>query len=133
MYKIFSIIAFAFFIFILWIIYLANTGGDTIFFDLVKATPYGDKVGHVGLFGLLTLITIIGSKFRGFQYGKITIYYGVMAVVSFVIIEEISQAFIPSRTFDFIDLAADSIGIICAIILANVISKNDLMKKMVNI
>ncbi|WP_226410779.1 hypothetical protein [Shewanella glacialimarina] len=32
--------------FIIWVIYLANTGGSSIFFDIVKHIPYGDKVGH---------------------------------------------------------------------------------------
>ena len=43
-----------------------------------------------------------------------------MLVGLFVVVEELSQAFIPSRTFDFVDLAADSVGIVIAVGIAYV-------------
>ena len=118
MHRISATIAIGFFMFILWIIYLANTGEKSIFFDFVRSFPYGDKVGHAGLFGFLTLVAVIGSKFRCFKFGKFKIYQGATWVVLFVVGEEISQAFIPLRTFDLVDLAADVVGIAVAICLA---------------
>lgn len=123
MYKIISAIAISFFIFVLWILYLANTKGNSVFFDFVGAIPYGDKVGHVGLFGFLTFVVILGTRFKSFYWNKFRIYYGAFGVISFVIIEEFTQLFIASRTFDFIDLAADSIGIFCAISIASLLNK----------
>jgi VanZ family protein len=123
MYRVIIAIAVCFFTFILWVIYLANTGGHSIFFDFVRTIPYGDKLGHAGLFGFLTLLVVIGSKFRTFICGKINIYYGALLVVIFVVGEEVSQAFIPSRTFDLVDLAADSVGIILAINFSYLIRK----------
>lgn len=111
MYKIIAIIAVSFFIFILWIIYLADTASSSVFIEFVGSIPYGDKIGHFCLFGFLTFTAIAGSKFRAFMWGKVKIYYGMAIVLLFVVTEEISQAFIPSRTFDFVDLAADSVGI----------------------
>ncbi len=70
MYKFITAIAAGFFLFILWIIYLANTGGSNVFFDIIKHIPYGDKLGHFVLFGFLTLVTIAGSKFRSFSYSR---------------------------------------------------------------
>jgi hypothetical protein len=123
MYKLISLLAAAFFCFILWIIYLANTGGHSVFFDFIRSLPYGDKLGHFCLFGLLTLILVVGSKFCSFRLGRIRIYYGVLAVTVFVVGEELSQAFIPTRTFDLIDLAADALGISLATTIAFVINK----------
>ncbi|MGI2169107.1 VanZ family protein [Shewanella sp. MF05960] len=100
-----------FFGFILWIIYLANTGGNSIFFDLIRHIPYGDKVGHMLLFGLLTYVANLALQSRHFSLGRIPLYYGAVLVSIFVLSEEISQGFIPSRTLDIIDLVADAVGI----------------------
>jgi len=54
----------------------------------------------------------------------LNIYYGSVFVAIFVIAEEITQAFIPSRTFDFIDLASDAVGIGIASYLAYVVNKH---------
>lgn len=129
MHRVIQVLAVCFFLFILWIIYLANTGGKSIFFELVGAVPHGDKLGHMGLFGCLTLLAIFGSKFRTFSCGKINIYYGAAVVLVFVLIEEISQAYIPSRTFEFVDLIADSIGIIFAVGVAQLAKKYLILEK----
>ncbi|GGP61920.1 VanZ family protein [Shewanella saliphila] len=100
-----------FFGFILWIIYLANTGGNSIFFDLIRHIPYGDKVGHMLLFGLLTYVANLALLSRHFSLGRIPLYYGAVLVSIFVLSEEISQGFIPSRTLDIVDLIADAVGI----------------------
>jgi polysaccharide biosynthesis protein VpsQ len=107
-----------FFVFILWIIYLADSGESSIFFDLVKSIPYGDKFCHFLLFGTLTLLLILATRFKSFFIGHLTVYYGVVLVALFAVLEEISQAYIPSRTFDLVDLSADSIGIILSAGLA---------------
>jgi len=124
LYKLILTVAFVFFIFILWVIYLANIGGSSIFLDFIRSIPYGDKLGHMCLFGSLTLVTIIGLRFRAFSYGSIKLYYGAALVGLFVVGEELSQAFIPSRTFDFVDLAADSVGIAIATGIACVVNKH---------
>jgi len=122
-YKLVLAVAAGFFVFILWIIYLANTGGRSIFFDFIRSFPHGDKLGHIGLFGFLTLTAIIGLKFRSLGCGKFRIYIGAVLVSLFVVVEECSQAFIPSRTFDFADLAADFVGILLAIVVAYFVNK----------
>lgn len=123
MYKLIGLLACCFFAFIVWIIYLANTGGDSIFFEFVKAIPYGDKLGHFGLFGCLTLVAVLGLRFRSFALGRFRIYYGAALVFMFATGEEFSQAFVPSRTFDLIDLAADLTGIIMAVTVSYWASK----------
>jgi len=118
MCKVAALIGFVFIVFIIWIIYLANTGGHSVFFEWVHVIPYGDKVGHVGIFGFLTFIAIIASRFKRFSVKCVTLYYGAICVGLFVIAEECSQAFVATRTFDLYDLAADFIGITGASVIA---------------
>lgn len=47
----------------------------------------------------------------------VAIYYGVALVFAFVLIEELSQLFIPSRTFDLVDMTANIVGIGVAALL----------------
>lgn len=124
MYKLIIALAAAFFMFILWVIYLANTGGSSIFFDFIRSIPNGDKLGHLCLFGTLTFGVIVGSRFRSFTLGNLNFYYGAVLVAIFVIGEELSQYFIPSRTFDIVDLTADSLGILMAACLAYLANKH---------
>lgn len=114
MYKLVAALAVFFFAFILWVIYLANTNSSNIFFDFIDTLPMGDKIGHFCLFGLLTFLAIVSLKFRTLKLGKYQLYWGVALVVTFVVLEEISQAFIASRTFDLTDLSADFFGIATA-------------------
>ena len=99
------------FAFVSLVIYAADRRLARGFFDLVQTTPYGDKVGHFALIGglafLLNRALASRSVWPGLQLG------GVLIAV-FVVIEEISQQWIPSRTFDWWDLAADFVGIAAA-------------------
>ena len=105
------IAALGFFGFILWVISLANRAQPSIFFDFVASFPLGDKVGHVGLFGTLTLLATVAFGFRALKVRKTRIYIGAILVWLFVTFEEVSQAFIPSRTMDMGDYIADLVGI----------------------
>ena len=115
--------ALAFLLFIVWVIYMANAGHNSVFFDFVAAIPYGDKLGHVGLFGTLTFLTVLASQFAGWTLNNTRLYFAAIAVTLFVIGEEISQAFIPSRTFDVADLSADAVGILLAILVLRKLEK----------
>ena len=115
--------ALAFTLFIVWVIYMANAGHNSVFFDFVAAIPYGDKLGHVGLFGTLTFLTVLASQFAGWTLNNTRLYFAAIAVTLFVIGEEISQAFIPSRTFDVADLSADAVGILLAILVLRKLEK----------
>jgi len=101
----------AFFCFIIWVIYLANTGQSSVFFQFIASIPYGDKLGHFCLFGLLTLMMNFAFKLKSFKVCSMELFLGTMLVVTFVIVEEFSQYYIPNRTFDLFDLLADFIGI----------------------
>ncbi|MGB1296499.1 MAG: VanZ family protein [Flavobacteriales bacterium] len=97
--------------FIFWIIYMADTGQSSIFFDFIKKIPYGDKVGHFFIFGCVTLLANVVLRFRRL-FNRKHLFLGTSIVALFALIEEISQMFFATRTFDLIDLTADSAGIL---------------------
>jgi len=112
MNKLIPFVSISFFGFILWIIYLANTGQHSVFFEFVASIPYGDKLGHFCLFGLLTLAANFTFKLKSFQLRSMQIYLGSILVFVFVVLEESSQFFISTRTLDALDLSADFVGIL---------------------
>ncbi|WP_249319325.1 VanZ family protein [Pseudoalteromonas sp. BDTF-M6] len=117
------LLALGFFAFLGWIIYLANTAQPSVFFDLVRALPYGDKLGHFVLFGTATLLVSLALKAACWRLGRVKVYWGALVVFVFALCEEISQAFIASRTFDLVDLTADVLGIVAASYLVNLLVK----------
>lgn len=64
MKVVFPLMTTLFFIFILWILFLANTGQNSVFFTFITKIPYGDKLGHFCLFGLLTLMANFAFKLK---------------------------------------------------------------------
>ena len=108
-------LAIAFVAFLIHIIVSANSGEPLIWFDLVKAIPMGDKIGHLALFAILTWLLDAGA-FRG-RRGKlrsICILLSALTASVLATIEEISQIWITNRTFDLGDLSASLIGIALA-------------------
>ncbi len=126
--RLFQFAAVSFLLFILWIIFLANTGRSSVFFEFVSAIPYGDKLGHFGLFGMLTLLFNLASGFKSYrlfcfsQSGEVTksfyCYWGTSLVVVFSVLEEFSQGWLDTRTLDWQDLLADFFGISCFTLLS---------------
>lgn len=104
--------------FIAWIIYLADTGQGSHFFQAIQAIPAGDKMGHFTLFGLLSLFVNSVCRFKQAILWDIKIYYGSAVVLVFVLLEELSQHFFSTRTLDFFDLLADGLGILFFSLLA---------------
>jgi VanZ family protein len=80
--------------------------------------PGSDKAGHFLLLGALafTLNLALGCR-RLRQFPRLQI--GGLLVALAITVEEISQVWIPTRTFDLLDLAANYAGILCADWLAS--------------
>ena len=131
MFRLILFLSIALFCFILWIIYLANTGESSVFFDLVKALPYGDKMGHLLIFGFLTLGANLSFKFQQLSVGIISVYWGTFLVIVFSLIEELSQHFIPTRTLDTLDILADVVGISVFTAISALLNKNGITKRLV--
>ena len=124
MYRLAAYLGVIFFIFILWVIYMADTGQHSLFFDLVKSIPYGDKLGHLVLFGFLTLGANVGTKFKIIKIFGLRLFLGAVLVSLFVVGEELSQYFVPSRTLDVIDLFADFIGVLTFVAISLYMKSN---------
>jgi len=97
---------------ILLIIAIANHSAYSGLLTFVHAIPYGDKIGHFVLIGVLALVVNLGWQCATFQWGRIKILKGSLVVFICVVLEEFSQLFIATRTFDIGDLMADVLGIV---------------------
>jgi len=99
---------FGFFLFIGYIIFLADTASLNLGLEIVKVIPYGDKVMHATLYGMMAMLLNYGLRYRA-VWG---VQLGAIIVLTFATIEELSQIFIITRTFDMGDLMADFVGVV---------------------
>lgn len=102
------------------IIYAADAGIAAPVFAYVRSFPLGDKIAHFILMGTLALLVNLVLS-RGLLAGnRHPILIGTAIVAGLVLLEEISQIWIPGRTFSFSDLTADALGIACGALIARV-------------
>ncbi|MBC8333900.1 MAG: VanZ family protein [Anaerolineales bacterium] len=96
----------------LLIVILANGGNLPRSITRIYDFPYGDKAGHFLIMGLLCFFlnrTALAS-FPGSR--PATLIWRVSLILAFVVtLEELSQQYIPRRTFSLIDLAFSYAGI----------------------
>jgi len=79
--------------------------------------PDFDKLVHAGLFGGLTFLfalPLLKSGFSEKQKINYSIKISLAAVVWGITIEFLQKFFVPSRDFDLLDWAADTLGVIIA-------------------
>ena len=93
------------------IIYLADSRIVPGFFDFVQSAPGLDKVGHFTLMGGLAWCANHALRWRRIEAGPFSFLLGSAIVTAFVALEEASQHWIPSRSCDWKDMAADLAGI----------------------
>lgn len=129
MNKLASVLAAGLFSFLLWTIYVANTGGSNALFEFVNRVPNGDKYGHLVLYGLLALLFNLALKCRYVNIIGVRIYWGTLIVAIFVFLEEMSQFYFPRRTVDIDDLLADAVGLTIASFTSYLTSKYFLWQK----
>jgi len=102
--------------FIVWIIHEANIGRDNALFHAARATPYGDKLGHVLVAGVLTLVANFLARQRVLRIVRLPLPIGSLLVLGLAIAEEASQLYLPTRSFDL----ADGIANLCGIALFSI-------------
>jgi polysaccharide biosynthesis protein VpsQ len=112
MFKMNYVLAYGFIASIFLLIVLADSGSLTAVIQLIKVVPYYDKYCHFILFGMFSLAANFISGFRVLKVKKLGIYWGSLLVILFALVEEISQAYLPNRTFDLMDLLADGLGVL---------------------
>ncbi len=105
-------VAALFFLFIVLIIVLADKGMLGIL-GVINQIPYGDKAGHFILYGILTLLVDL-ALFRSLPNSdpKLLAIKSGLILALLIGLEEFSQRFFPSRTFDLVDLTFSYLGVI---------------------
>jgi polysaccharide biosynthesis protein VpsQ len=103
-----------FLLFVTGIIIANDLGRIQKFIGWVNMLPFGDKCGHVLLIGTLAFLLNYALNGRMIKIGDQRILLGGSIVAIVITIEEFSQIWIPSRTFDLVDLAANYLGITIA-------------------
>jgi VanZ family protein len=109
---------FLFALFIGSVVYSADVGIGQRYFDIVRSFPLGDKISHFVLMGIMSALANLAARGRRMHLGPMSFGLGTAIVAIVVVAEEISQLWIPGRTFDLLDLVADFLGIVCGEILA---------------
>ena len=106
------VLAGTFFAFICWIIFQADAGANNVFINFAHSIPYGDKLGHIGLYGLLALLMSGALRFKVLQVAGRSVLVGSAAVLLFALGEELTQGMFKTRTLDVKDAVADVVGVV---------------------
>lgn len=100
-----------FFGFILGIIYDADLDRDNVLIRLVHGIPFGDKICHFLLYGVMALLLNYALGFKNVVLMGRTFLLGSVIILTFAIAEEFTQLAFESRTFDLLDMAGDIAGV----------------------
>lgn len=92
-------------------VFVADNGMFPRFFRWVASVPHLDKAGHFVLMGLLAWSANLAFRHHRLCPGLLT---GSLITAAVVFAEEFSQKWFPARSFDWRDLLADALGILCA-------------------
>ncbi len=116
-----------FFVFVIWMMVLADLDKTNLIIDVGHSVPAGDKIGHFILFGMLALLLNMALQFRQIDLRSRTFHLGSVLVFAFACLEEFSQLAFSTRTFDLIDMLFDLFGIG---VLSSVAFRKFLVKKL---
>jgi polysaccharide biosynthesis protein VpsQ len=103
-----------FFLFIVGIIVANDLGQIQGMINSINSVPFGDKLGHTIFIGTLAYLLNYALVDRLVSIDQYKILLGCIIIAVAMTAEEFSQIWIPSRTFDFLDLAANYFGIAIA-------------------
>lgn len=97
----------------LFIIYLADRGLLKAVYRFIGVHPGSDKLGHFVLIGGSAGLLNLALGLRTVRWCGRGWLLGSVIIVIFCTLEEISQHWLPARSFDLLDLAGDYAGIFC--------------------
>ena len=106
--------------FVLWLFFVgtiiicADRSLARPLFDFVGRYPGSDKFAHAVGMCILAFTLNYALRARTVPLKCCRVQLGGLIVAVVMTIEECSQIWIPSRTFDLLDLTANYIGILCA-------------------
>ncbi len=106
-------------IFIVVVIILADKNAIPPFIRVLYDFQNGDKLGHILLFGLLSLILNLTFLRTLPNRDPKRVALSVSLILALAITaEEYSQQYFTARTFDMVDLTASSLGLVIGALLA---------------
>jgi VanZ family protein len=111
-------LAFAFSIFIIVVIVLADMGALPGLIRGLYDFPHGDKLGHFILYGILSLLLNLAFTLRPGVNLPRTILTVSLILALLIGLEEWSQSLFGSRTMDIVDLLASYAGVTVAALAA---------------
>jgi len=112
------VLAAAFAVFLALIIGLADTASLGVLHG-VYDWPYGDKLGHFTLYGTLALLIGLALlQRRPDRRPSGQLLTGYLIMILLVTLEELSQAWIPTRSPDPFDLTASYLGVFAGALAA---------------
>ena len=110
-------------VFISAVVFCADRRWLTPVFRFITAHPGSDKAGHFVLIGGMAFLLNLSLNLREVRWlGRGWLLGGVL-VGAVCTLEEISQIWVSSRTFDLLDLAGDYAGIVFFGWLAKVVAR----------
>jgi len=106
-------LAILFSLFILLIIVLADVGILARYLNFLQSFPFGDKLGHFILYGILTLLIDLSLfRSRPHQDRKSIAVKSGLILALLIGLEEVSQQFFARRSFDLLDLTFSYLGLV---------------------
>jgi polysaccharide biosynthesis protein VpsQ len=104
-------LTFGFVAFLIAMVVVADRGQGSQWWPFVERIPYSDKLGHIALFGTLGFLCNLAFPSRRWGFHPLAITLTTLVLLIVISLEELSQRFIPSRSFDTVDWLADLIGL----------------------
>lgn len=104
-------LAFGFAAFLIAMVVVADRGQGSQWWPFVERIPYSDKLGHIALFGTLGFLCNLAFPSRRLGFRPLIFTLTTLILFTIISLEELSQAFVPSRTLDLFDWLADLIGL----------------------
>jgi VanZ family protein len=89
---------------------------DIPFLDKILKLPYIDKIVHISLYFLLMLVIIIEHR-QKLPTTRILVIVGLLPVIFGSLIELLQSDLTSTRQADIFDIASNSIGVVCALLL----------------
>ena len=107
---------FSFIVLLILYLFPGSLIGYFLYGDLSKQpnlipNPLGASINHALAFFYLSILGLI-SYMRGIEFRKTLIF-----LVSFSLLSELSHLFIPNRSFEYLDIFANLLGTLLAIIV----------------
>lgn len=99
------------FLFLLYLMWAADSGHLPATAIAVYDFPHGDKIGHFGLYGFIACLLSLAFP-RTWQVGRFHVPIIMVVFLVFAIGEEWSQSLFPRRTADPIDALCSCLGIL---------------------